>query len=361
MSFLFPSSTITLEAALRDASAASAKVRLRAVVALGESSRLLEEPTARRRAAAALVTALDDDDPAIRAEALSGLAELGDLAPVPALIARLADGDVMVRQHAAIALGKLGDRAAFPPLVEALREGPPELRFQAVTSLAELDPTAAYEPVVAALGDRDPQVVAAAAIALGTLRDGRAVAALAPLLTHAAASVRFEVAWALAQLGDGRGREELAAALGAVDGAEPHPARAIEAAEALAAVGGAEELRLLARAVEQVRCAPEARIVAARAVLALLPAAGADADAQAGDGQTEHAQWQRAARAHLLAALSSRKDPLRGLAIEQLAAVGGPWAVAALGELRSRRRGRAMAEQIGEALAAIAARTRPGG
>lgn len=352
MSFLFPSSTITLEAALRDASAASGKVRLRAVVALGESGPLLEDPTARRRVAAALVVALDDDDPAIRAEALFGLAELAELAPVPAMIARLADGDAGVRQHAAIALGKLGDRAAFTPLVEALREGPPELRFQAVTSLAEIDPTAAYEPVVAALADRDPQVVAAAAVALGSLREGRAVAALAPLLSHAAAAVRFEAAWALAQLGDGRGRDELAAALGVPNGqaAETHPARAIEAVEALAAVGGADELRLLAGAIEQERCAPEARIVAARAVLALLPG-------EEGDASTERARWQRVARAHLLAALASRKDPLRGLAIEQLAAVGGAWAVDALGQLQARRRGRPMAEQIGEALAAIATRT----
>lgn len=352
MSFLFPSPTITLEAALRDAAASSPKVRLRAVVALGESSPRLEEPTSRRRAAAALATALDDDDPAIRAEALAGLAELAELAPVPAMIARLADGHALVRQHAAIALGKLGDLSAFTPLVEALREGPPELRFQAVTSLAELDPIAAYEPAVAALSDRDPEVVAAAAVALGTLGDGRAAAVLVPLLAHPVAAVRFEAAWALAQLGDGRGRDELAAALGVRAGrdAEPHPGKAIEAAEALAAVGGGDELRLLASAVEQPRCAPEARIVAARAVLALLPAAG--------QGAPEHAQWQRDARAHLLAALGSRKDPLRGLAIEQLAVVGGPWAVEALGELRARRRGRPMAEQIGEALAAIAERAR---
>lgn len=352
MSFLFPSATITLEAALRDAAAASPKVRLRAVVALGESSLRLEEPTSRRRVASALTTALDDDDPQIRAEALAGLAELAELAPVPLMISRLADGDALVRQHAAIALGKLGDLSAFAPLAEALREGPPDLRFQAVTSLAELDPTAAYEPAVAALSDRDPEVVAAAAVALGTLRDGRAVAMLAPLLTHAVAAVRFEAAWALAQLGDGRGRNELAAALGATAGrdSEPHPGKAIEAVEALASVGGAEELRLLASAVEQGRCAPEARIVAARAVLALLAR-------EAGEDSTERAPWQRSARAHLLAALGSRKDPLRGLAIEQLAAVGGPWAVEALGELRKRRRGGPMDEQIGDALAAIAERS----
>lgn len=343
VSFLFPSSTITLDAALRDAVSGNSRARLRAVVALGQ----VEEPTERRRAALALADALTDDDPAVRAEAAAGLGQMGDLAPVSALVARLADGDAAVRQHAVIALGSLRERAAFAPLVEALREGPPEVRFQAVTSLAEIDPVAAYEPVAAALADRDPQVVAAAAIALGVLGDGRAVAALAPLCAHPQPAVRFEVAWALAQLGDARGRDELAAALGlgaAGAGAEAHPGRALEAVESLARLGTAEDARLLVEVVRSLRAQPEARIVAARHALTLVGEA------------PERAAERELCRAHLLAQLASRKDPLRGLAVEQLVAVGGAWAEPALAALAASRRGRALAEPLAEALAAISAR-----
>ncbi|MBK7538581.1 MAG: HEAT repeat domain-containing protein [Myxococcales bacterium] len=343
------------------------------MVALGQ----VEDPTERRRAVPALTLALTDDDAAVRAEAAAGLGQMGELAPVPALLARLSDGDSGVRQYAAIALGTLRERAAFAPLAEALREGPSELRYQAVTSLAEIDPVAAYEPVLAALGDRDPQVVAAAAVALGTLGDGRAVAALLPLLTHADAAVRFEVAWALAQLGDGRGRPELNAALGLgakprALATDPHPGRALEAVEALARLGSAEDLRALGQVVRLAAAPAEARIMAARHVLAW-PTTGADqasrADHASQPSQASPASLAAAraddadrssAETYLLAALGVRQAPVRGLAVEQLSAVGGPWALPALQALGKSRRGRALAEPIADALAAIAARTQAG-
>ena len=57
MSFLFPSSTITFEAALRDLAQGSPKARAFAAHALGE----ITEPAEKRRALDALLAALDDD------------------------------------------------------------------------------------------------------------------------------------------------------------------------------------------------------------------------------------------------------------------------------------------------------------
>lgn len=393
MSFLFPSSTITLEAALRDVTSTNVKARLRAVTALGD----LEDATERRRAVAALTVALEDDHPGVRAEASASLGQMGELAPVPALIARLADGDSQVRQQAAIALGTVRDRAGFAPLLEALRDGPADLRYQAVTSLAEIDAVAAYEPLVEALGDRDPQVVSSAAVALGSLGDGRAVQHLLPLLGRAEPDVRFEAAWALSELGDGRGRAELIAQLpgaeaaneasaeeepGAPAGAEAsaparrpraepvstaHPGRALEAVAALARLGTTADRRALARFLGSRSAPPEAIIVAARHVLALLEAEGAEpagpaAAAAAAGAAADRATADRAAadraaaRRVLVAALAARKDHLRGLAVEQLVQVGGPWALEALDKLATSRRGRLFAEQIAEARIAIAAR-----
>lgn len=374
MTFLFPSSTITLEAALRDVTSTNVKARLRAVSALGD----LEDATERRRAVAALTVALEDDHAAVRAEASASLGQMAELAPVPALVARLADGDSQVRQQAAIALGTLRDRAGFAPLLEALRDGPADLRYQAVSSLAEIDAVAAYEPLVEALGDRDPQVVSSAAVALGSLGDGRAVQHLLPLLGRSEADVRFEAAWALAELGDGRGRGELLAQLPGSEeseGAEPvapgtavgrgraapvsaeHPGRALEAVESLARLGGVANRRALGRFLGSRTAPPEAIIVAARHVLVRLDAEAAEAASGAIKAADASAAADReAAQRVLIAALAARKDHLRGLAVEQLVLVGGPWVLPALDKLAQSRRGRLLAEPIAEARLAIAAR-----
>ena len=73
MSYLFPSTTITLDAALRDLANGNPKSRAAAAHALGD----LTEPTEKHRAVLALVRALDDDRPEVRAEAASSLGDLG--------------------------------------------------------------------------------------------------------------------------------------------------------------------------------------------------------------------------------------------------------------------------------------------
>lgn len=326
MSYLFPSQTITFEAALRDLAGGSPKARAFAAHALGD----VGDPVEKRRAVDALVRALDDDRPEVRAEACASLGSLGEQSALPHLIKRLGDGIAPVRQTAAIALGTLGNAEAFDALAESLREGPADLRFQAATSLVEIDEARAFEPVLAALDDKDAQVAGAAALSLGAIaqtdatKKARALTALSTKLDHVEASARFEVAYALAQLGDGSGRSILALAL--VD-----EARAWDAVSALGELRAAEEL---GKAVAGKATPAEAKVLAAGKLLAIDP---------------EHA----GARAVLVEHLTNRKVHVRSLSIEQITAVGGAWAHDPLQKLARSGKGADLLEPIAGALRAI--------
>lgn len=330
MSYLFPSQTITFEAALRDLAAGSPKARAFAAHALGD----VTEPVEKRRAVDALVRALDDDRHEVRAEACASLGGLGEQSALPHLIKRLADGIAQVRQNAAIALGTIGHADAFDTLAEGLREGPADLRFQAATSLVEIDEARAFEPVLAALEDKDPQVVGAAALSVGAIgqndatKKARALAALSTKLDHVDAGARFEVAYALAQLGDGSGRSILALSL--ID-----EARAWDAVSALGELRAAEEL---AKAVAGKATPAEAKVLAAGKLLDLDP---------------EHA----GSRAVLVEHLTNRKVHVRSLAIEQLTAVGRAWAHDPLQKLARSSKGADLLEPIAGALRAIERRS----
>lgn len=336
MSFLFPSSTITVEAALRDLAGGSPKARAFAAHALGD----VTDPTEKARAVEALIVALEDDRGEVRAEAASSLGELREPAAIPALVKRLDDGIPAVRQSAAIALGTLRHADGFAPLADALREGPADLRFQAATSLAEIDAPRAYDPLVAALADRDPQVVGAAALSLGAIGDKRAVPQLVPLIEHADAGARFDAAYALAELGDATGMEILVDAVGDAE-------RAWDAVTALATLGAtaaapaaAHAIEALGRALTNRKVPPEATVLAAGRLLAIAPAS----------------TYADAARRVLIAALAVRKTHVRGLAVEQLAHCGGEWAKAPLERLARSGKGGELREAIAGALEAIANR-----
>lgn len=329
MSFLFPSSTITFEAALRDVANGKPQSRAAAAHALGD----VTDPAERRRAIDALVQALEDNHPAVRMEACASLGALREPGTLTALVKRLDDGEPAVRQNAAIALGTIGHADAFDPLERVLRKGPPDLRFQAATSLAEIDPARAFEPVLAALADSDPQVVAAAALALGSVakadmaRKEKATQALLAKLEHADASARFDIAYALAELGSDAGRATLSAACTDDD-------RAWDAVNALAEVRAVDELT---RIVANKKAAAEARALAAGKLLAF--------------GVTD-----TSARTVLLESLSSRKGHVRGIAVEQLAEVGGPWAKAPLEKLARSGKSAELLEAIAAALRQIDSR-----
>jgi HEAT repeat protein len=252
---------------------------------------------------------------------------------LPHLIKRLNDGAAPVRQNAAISLGTIGHPDGFEPLVTALREGPPDMRFQAATSLAEIDPARAFEHVVAALDDKDQEVVGAAALSVGAIakldeaRRATALAALTPKLDHGNPGTRFDVAYALAELGDASGRSALAAALADND----------RAWDAVSALGGLEAAEELGTAVASKASPMEARVLAAGRLLAL----GVDSEP---------------ARALLLEALTNRKPNVRGLAIEQLAEVGGAWAKQPLEKLARSGKGTDLLEPIASALRTIEGR-----
>jgi len=330
VSFLFPSSTITLDAALRDLVRGSPRARANAARALGD----VTEAGERRRAVEALIAALEDDLPEVRMEACSSLGELREPAAVQVLIKRLDDGIAAVRQHAAIALGSIGDVAAFAPLAQALVEGPADLRFQAATSLAEIDAARAFDPIAKALDDKDPQVVAAPALSLGAIGDRKAQELLAPKLAHADAGARFDVAYALAELGDARGRDVLAAAV-------TDPERAWDAVTALKRLGTVDDAEALGRALLAKGTPPEAAVLAAGALIQVAP---------------DHPH-RDAARRVLIAGLTARKGHVRGLAIEQLGVGGGAWAKAPLEKLAKNGKGSEFLDAIAQALRDIDARS----
>jgi HEAT repeat protein len=332
VTYQLQSTTITLEAALRDLDSKSPKIRAMAAHALGD----VVDPEARAQAAGALIRALRDDRPEVRSEAAMSLGALDSEAAVEPLAARLQDFVPVVRQAAAISLGRLGFASAFEPMARALAEGPPDLRFQAATSLAEIDPDRAGEPLMQALSDADGEVIAAAALALGAIGEARARDPLASLLeTWKTPRTRFDIAYALADLDDERAIDVLA---GFVEEREMGW-DAIEALQRSGMPRAADPLRPL---LGRVLLDRNIKLRAAAAVIALLP--GDDADAER-------------ARAVLIAGLDVRKLQHRGLAVQLLGTVGGPWAVKPLNELRQRRAGRQLSEEIEAALAEIARRT----
>jgi HEAT repeat protein len=325
VSYLFPASTITVDAALRDLASGSPKSRAQAAHALGD----VGDPVEKARAVPALITALADDRPEVRAEACASLGELGDDSAVPGLIRALDDGAPTVRQSAAIALGSLRHPDGFPALVERLREGGPDLRFQAATSLAEIDPIAAYDPLVAALGDGDPQVLSSIALSLGAIGDGRAVGHLARLLDHADPAVRFDAAYALAQLADPRGRAQLRGGL-------TDQGRAWDAVIALETLGEEADADAILDGMSARGVAPMVQLRAAGALVRI--------------GKGRHVE---PARRVLAAGLAARKLELRGLAVEELGRTGAPWAADLLHDLRGRRKGRELVDAIDDALEQI--------
>jgi HEAT repeat protein len=330
VSYLFPSSTITVEAALRDLASGSPRSRAQAAHALGD----LGDPVEKARAVPALVAALEDDRGEVRAEAAASLGELGDAGAVAALIKRLYDGIPAVRQAAAIALGSLRHPDGFPALVEQLENGPPDIRFQAATSLAEIDPIAAYDPLVAALRDPDPQVLSAIALSLGAIADGRAVGHLARLLEHTDPSVQFDAGYALAQLGDGRGRAQLRTGV-------RDQARGWDAVIALETLGTSTDADAILDALDARGVPPQVQIRAAGALVRI----------------GTIGRHTEPGKRVLAAALNARKLELRGLAVEELGRSGAPWAADLLRELRSRRKGRELVDAIDDALAQIAKAT----
>jgi len=109
---------------------------------------------------------------------------------------------------------------------------------------------------------------------------------------------------------------------------------------ALATLGDPEDAEALGRALSNRRVPPEATVLAAGTLLRIAPASA-------------HAE---AARRVLLAALGSRKTHVRGLAVEQLGALGAAaaeWARHPLERLARSGKGSELLEPIASALRAM--------
>lgn len=347
MTYELRSPTITFEAALRDIGTGSARARARAAHALGD----VVDPALRSRAVAALIDALTDPTFQVRVTAAMSLGALDTEAAVEPLIQRLADAAPVVRQGAAIALGKLGFSSSFDALARSLAEGPPDLRFQAATSLPEIDPDRARKPLEQALeDDGDGEVVAAVALALGTLGASHTADTLWRRLGEwKRPAIRFDIAYALAELGDARAIDVLAEFV-------LHKDLAWDAIEALERCGHARAAEPLAPLLGRVLIKPRIKMRAAAALLALRRS-GRDDQVEPPDIYDTH---DAQARTVLLGGLRRRKLEERGLAVELLARVGGPWAEPALTAIREHRTGLPLREEIRAALAQIAARGRHG-
>lgn len=197
-------------------------------------------------AIAPLIPLLQDKVKAVREEAATVLAAIGDAA-IPSLVNALRHGDWLVRLHAVESLGKTRSPQAVKPLLAVLfNDQDSAVREDAVRALGEIGDSQAVEYLFTAM--REPGLRTVVVEALGKIGDNRAVPVLIKLLTGTAlpevtktvggcgdqwtedlitqgAAVR-----ALGEIGDDQAIPTLIAAL------EPTPTRA-EAASALTKFG----------------------------------------------------------------------------------------------------------------------------
>ncbi|HUK92194.1 MAG TPA: HEAT repeat domain-containing protein [Blastocatellia bacterium] len=217
-------------------------------------TRLLGHATARREVVEALVRhgarvtqllieQLDSDDLPVRQAALSALARIGDPRALPSLMRILTRDDESVTA-AATALAKIGDRRAFEALVNLMGHPEPQVRQAVVAAINSIghpdmagramalltDPNphvresavkvAGYfgysqctELLVNACQDEDENVRRAAIEHIPYLEDPRGVSILAGALRTGTARVRASAAKALGQIEDNRVLHYLIAAL----------------------------------------------------------------------------------------------------------------------------------------------------
>lgn len=194
----FTLATDELIKALADPSPA---VRRQAASALAK----LGNPTA----ASDLARYADENPILVEEEMLEALGELGDRDSVPVLAKFLSDPRAMLRRSAAKALGRIGDHTCIEPLMRAAAQpGDPDLRRASLQALRALGATSAAAVIADSLFDPHPSVRVAAAEAIAELD----LKSLAPVL-------RQSMEWLFDEAGS-----ELAYALGRVGDKEDVPA-----------------------------------------------------------------------------------------------------------------------------------------
>jgi HEAT repeat protein len=277
-------------------------------------------------------------DAALAAGAARGLGEAGDWTARPHLEALLADGGAPLAETAAGALARLGDPAAADALAAAAASGPSRIARAAVDALAALPsaPDVGTALCTVALRSSDPEVAARAARSVAA-RDAECperalVARLGRAGTEAALAALAELSL------------EPAVARGAAERIAPllEPARG-DAGVRIAAAHflGRARVAGTAPAVLRRTAAVAERIAAARDVPATPPRAQPAAVAGRAEPDRDSAELAallaaagrlraEGAEALLLPAAHDALAPVRAGAVEGLAALATPAAVAAV-------------------------------
>ena len=150
--------------------------------------------TPEARASAGLRAALSDKTPAVRRQAVEGLARLGESTALPLLVERLGDAAAPVRDAAKAAIERHGT-AAIPVLLQAVREvsgrrRPPPQLARVVDLLGLVGDERAIEPLTQLIEEAPTEVRGAAAQALGDLGLGLGIPPLRSALLDADSGVR---------------------------------------------------------------------------------------------------------------------------------------------------------------------------
>lgn len=293
MLFRVPSSTPTLDAALRDLGARDPAARIRACEALASSEALADEPSGsaddasgmskvelhgsrptrvkraasrREEALRGLRSLVSDPRPAVRGAAIRALGELQDLDGWDLVVACLDDEHRDVRQLALVAAALIDETRAVELAAGLLNDPRAELRFQATAIVAELGRDEGA--VRALLSDADAEVRAHAALALGEIVEQRghleldSRRSLSLALGDASEGVRVEAAFVLARVGDTRAVPQLIAAL-------QNAEHSFRAAELLGDLGSPEAVAPLAAIIRSVLKPAWTRAAAARSLAKL--------------------------------------------------------------------------------------------
>jgi HEAT repeat protein len=166
-------------------------IRRNAVYVLGQLKR--------EDAIQVLIHAFRDEDPAVKAEAVAALANIGQPAIEP-LKYVLRDKDMVVRRHATTALAQIADPNSIKPWIDALRDDDPKVQETAAMTLVKAGP-AAMDPLIAALNDNDRYFRKSVTRVLGEMKDPKGLEPLSRMLRDKDPGVQKAAADALVSIG----------------------------------------------------------------------------------------------------------------------------------------------------------------
>lgn len=167
-----------------------------------EAASAILSTIADERALTSLIKALRSDDWIVRMHAAKALGLVRHTDAIAPLIPLLQDKVKAVREEAATALAAIGD-PAIPLLINALRHEEWLVRLHAIEALGKTRSPQAVEPLLSVLfNDQDSAVREDAARALGEIGDARSVEYLCTLLRDPA--IRTVAVQALGKIGDAR-------------------------------------------------------------------------------------------------------------------------------------------------------------